>query len=138
MATVKGGCLCGSTKYECSSEPVVSAVCHCKDCQKHSGSAFGLYDGVPKNSLTTTGESLKTFEGQGGSGKYFHRTFCGDCGSSLYAAIEAAPDLLLIHAGTLDDATWVQPEVQAWSGNQLPCASINGDVTKFEGNLPAA
>jgi len=137
MVKVKGGCLCGSSRYESDSDPIVSAVCHCKDCQKHSGSVFGLYVGIPKNGLKTSGQGFKTFEGSGGSGSYFHRIFCSNCGSSLYAAIELAPDLYFIHAGTLDDATWVKPEMQAWATKQLPCATLTGEVATFDGNLPS-
>lgn len=136
MPKIRGDCLCGKTGYESEGEPVVMAACHCTDCKKHSGSAFGLYVGVPRDSLKTNGTELTTFEGKGGTGNYFHRTFCGACGSSMYCAIGAAPDLLFIHAGTLDDATWVTPEVQAWSGRQLPCVNLP-DGTKFDENLPA-
>ena len=138
MSKVKGDCLCGAVSFESDADPVVTAACHCKDCQKHSGSAFGLYVAVPKKSLEVKGTELKTFEGKGGSGKsekYFHRTFCGSCGSSLYAAIESAPDLLFVHAGTLDDTNWVKPDVQAWTGRTLPCVNVP-DGTKFDGNLP--
>ena len=93
---------------------------------------------VPKGSLEIKGKELKTFEGKGGSGQsqnYFHRTFCGSCGSSVYAAIETPPDLLFVHAGTLDDTTWVKPDVQAWTGRQLPCVNVP-DGNKFDGNLP--
>ena len=138
MAKIEGGCLCGAVSYKSESDPVVTAACHCKDCQKHSGSAFGLYVAVPKGSLEIKGKELKTFEGKGGSGQsqnYFHRTFCGSCGSSVYAAIETPPDLLFVHAGTLDDTTWVKPDVQAWTGRQLPCVNVP-DGNKFDGNLP--
>jgi len=97
-----------------------------------------LHVWVPRASLEIKGTELKKFEGQGGSGKsenYFHRAFCGRCGSSIYAHIEPFPDLLFIHAGTLGDATWVKPEVQAWTERQLPCVNV-ADGAKFEGNLP--
>ena len=135
MSKVKGECLCSAVSFESDSDPVVTAACHCKDCQQHSGSAFGLYVAVPKKSLEVKGTELKTFEGQGGSGKYFHRTFCSSCGSSLYAAIEAAPDLLFVHAGTLDDNTWVKPDMQAFAGHTLSCIKMP-DGDRFDGSLP--
>ena len=135
MSKVKGECLCSAVSFESDSDPVVTAACHCKDCKKHSGSAFGLYVAVPKGSLKTKGTELKTFEGKGGSGKYFHRIFCSSCGSSLYADIEGAPDLSFVHAGTLDDSTWVKPDVQAFAGHTLPCVTVPVGV-KFDGSLP--
>ena len=35
-----GGCLCGQVRYETKAEPMMTGVCHCKNCQKQAGSAF--------------------------------------------------------------------------------------------------
>ena len=35
-----GGCVCGEIRYTCSAEPLLVANCHCRDCQRASGSAF--------------------------------------------------------------------------------------------------
>ncbi len=46
-APFSGGCTCGAIRYECSTEPVVSWQCHCRDCQHASGSAFSAILYVP-------------------------------------------------------------------------------------------
>ena len=55
----KGSCLCGNITYECNAEPVVKAVCHCTDCQKHTSSAFSIVIGVPKSNFILQGDSIK-------------------------------------------------------------------------------
>jgi hypothetical protein len=52
MAELKGGCLCGAVRYTTTAEPVGSGVCHCRDCQRFTGSAFGALVYVPKETLT--------------------------------------------------------------------------------------
>ena len=53
---LSGGCLCGSVRYECSTQPVIEGNCHCRDCQKSSGSAFAPTFFVPENSISRTAE----------------------------------------------------------------------------------
>ena len=62
MPKIEGGCLCGAVRYESNSEPAVTAICHCKHCQKQAGSAFSIVVGVPKDSLIMSGDELKTYE----------------------------------------------------------------------------
>ena len=45
----------------------MQAVCHCKTCQVNSGSAFSLNVAVPLDSLTVTGEGLRTYEDRSGA-----------------------------------------------------------------------
>ena len=42
MLGLKGGCLCGSITYEIHGDPMMTAICHCKDCQKKAGTTFSL------------------------------------------------------------------------------------------------
>jgi len=37
---IKGGCLCGAVRYTAQADPTSATVCHCRDCQKFTGSAF--------------------------------------------------------------------------------------------------
>src|SRR5687768_15734380 len=51
MSKVKGSCLCGGVRYESAAEPLMTAVCHCENCQRQSGTAFSIIVGVPAGSL---------------------------------------------------------------------------------------
>ena len=61
MREIVGGCLCGKVRYSATADPAVIAVCHCKNCQRQSGTAFGTVVGVPKGTLNVTG-TLRTYE----------------------------------------------------------------------------
>ena len=54
-APYTGGCQCGSVRYVLTTEPIRLGACHCKECQRQSGSAFGMAMPVKKDSLTVTG-----------------------------------------------------------------------------------
>src|SRR5262245_47893128 len=45
---IEGGCLCGKVRYSADAEPAFVGVCHCKNCQKGTGTAFAVVVGLPK------------------------------------------------------------------------------------------
>jgi hypothetical protein len=135
MPRIEGGCLCGAVRYRSDAEPAMQVVCHCKTCQKNSGSAFSMNVAVPQDSLVIEGEALRSYiDHSGASGQAFHRHYCGSCGSHVYSHGAAYGAIAFIKAGTLDDATWVAPTVHIWSAEKLPWVSIPEGATQFPGN----
>lgn len=131
MPRIEGGCLCGAVRYHSDAEPVMEAICHCRTCQKNSGSAFSLNVAVPEESLVVEGDSLRTYvDHSGSSGKPFNRNFCSKCGSHLFSGGEAYGPLAFIKAGTLDDPSWLAPNLHIWCEEKLPWTSIPGDATQ--------
>src|SRR6476646_5061568 len=77
MAKLDGSCLCGKVTYSCDAEPVATAVCHCTDCQKQTGTAFSIIVGVPTESLRIDGDGLGSFTTVGEDTKQdVVRSFC--------------------------------------------------------------
>ena len=52
MRQIAGGCLCGKVRYSAEAEPIFAGVCHCRNCQKESGSAFAVVIGIPQSALS--------------------------------------------------------------------------------------
>jgi hypothetical protein len=114
-----GGCACGAVRYECTAAPVFSWLCHCRDCQRASGSAFCPVLYVPKTALTISGESTY-YDVQAESGNQVSRGFCPRCGSPLFIQAELVPQLQGLWAASLDEPRQFQPSVQVWSGSAQP------------------
>lgn len=133
MGKVKGGCLCGSVRYESPEEPQMVAVCHCTHCQKSSGSAFSVNLGMAADSVKFTGTPA-VYEDKGTSGQPLFRMFCGKCGSSLATDAKAFPGILFVKAGTLDDASWVNPGLEIWTQSAQKWSDVTHIPTKFPGN----
>ena len=72
---INGGCLCGAVRYTADGDPTNATVCHCKDCQKFTGSVFATLVRVDKEGMNIEG-ALKTFSSIGGSGNPILRHFC--------------------------------------------------------------
>ncbi len=137
MNDIQGGCLCGTVRYHTTQPALMTAACHCRDCQKQSGSAFSVNVLVPLAGLDVGGASLAAFETQGSSGLTVKRHFCGQCGSPVYSELQAMPGVAAIKAGTLDDASWAKPSMQLWCASAQPWVPRMADATSFDTNPPA-
>lgn len=124
-----GGCLCGAVRYECSAEPVMMGNCHCRDCQKATGTAFAAAIIVPHQAVTIAGE-VKYYELKGDSGGTVGRGFCPICGSRLFSR-PPIPELMGIMAGTLDNPSEFQPRMDIYTTSAQSWDYMNPDLPKF-------
>ena len=131
MQHMSGGCLCGKVRYSADADPIFTAVCHCKNCQKQAGTSFSIIVVVPAPALQVTG-ALKTFNDTGDSGKPVHRHFCQDCGSPISTDVEAMPNLAFIKAGTLDDTSWLKPTMEIYCGSAQPWVPRGSETQTFD------
>ena len=136
MADIVGGCLCGNVRYRVDAEPVMTAVCHCAHCQKQTGTSFSILVAVPAGNLHTEGEPLGSYETTGESGQPLMRKFCTACGSPVVTEVTATPDLAWIKAGTLDDTSWLQPQLQMWCESAQPWVKLDDAIPAYERNPP--
>lgn len=97
-----GGCQCGKVRYEIDSAVLGSAHCHCRDCQKATGTGHLTAALFPKNAVHMTGE-LKGYTAKGDSGQDVTRFFCPNCGSRIMTQPAVMPDMTIIAVGSLDD-----------------------------------
>ena len=133
-APFTGGCMCGAIRYECLSEPIGMGNCHCRDCQRATGTAFAAAILVPRDAVTITGE-VKYYEVTGESGQSIRRGFCPNCGSRLFGLRATAP-FLSIMAGSLDNPSEFRPAMDLYTASAQPWDYLNPDLPKFPRFLP--
>jgi len=121
MPGLTGGCACGAIRYECSAPPLFAVNCHCRDCQRESGSAYGAILGVPGNAFTVTRGTPTTYTVTADSGRPTTRAFCGDCGTPLYGVPgSAAGAMATIRAASLDDPGLFRPTQDIYTSSAQP------------------
>jgi hypothetical protein len=130
MPQIAGGCLCGKVRYSASGDPAFVGVCHCRDCQKFTGSAFAVVVGVPKPAFSLQG-MVSTYSKTGDTGKSIQRQFCPECGSSIADEADALPGVVMISSGTLDDPGWVKPATQIYCDSAQPWVQLGGDMKAY-------
>lgn len=127
-----GQCLCGGVRYSVDVEPVFAGNCHCKDCQRSSGSAFIPAMIFNEKYVDVSGE-VKYFESQADSGNIHKRGFCPNCGSQLFAWFSNMPGMLGIKAGTLDESSHYVPMLDFHVGSAVPWDFMNPKLPKKQG-----
>lgn len=134
MPEIRGGCLCGAVRYRSAAAPPMTAICSCKNCQRQSGTAFSLVVGVPKGALAMEGAQHETYQGVGESGLPVLRRFCSKCGSPIFSEVAVTPAIDWIKAGTLDDTSWLRPEVSIWCDSEQPWVQKNEAIPRIPRN----
>ena len=132
MATMEGGCACGGIRYRLASKPMFVHCCHCRDCQRQTGSAFVLNalietDRVERLSGETEGIPVPTDSGRP---HVIHR--CPVCKVALWSHYAGGPTLSFVRVGTLDDPAALPPDVHIYTRTRLPWVSLSPEVPAFE------
>jgi hypothetical protein len=138
MADVRqGGCQCGAVRYQVTGQPIAVSVCHCRECQRQSGSAFGMSMIVPREAFRLLAGEMKSFTRNSDSGRPVTCSFCGECGTRIHHEVRYMAGVLNIKPGTLDDTSFLAPSTEVWSMRRYPWVQLATIERSFEGQ-PAA
>ena len=129
-----GSCLCGKIQYNFNQSKVLSAHhCHCRDCQKSTGSGKATIIMIPEDALSING-NLKFYSVIGSQGSHINRGFCENCGSPVISFMEENSGIKFIKAGTLDDSAWLTIASNFWSSTANTWSPIDNEVHTFTHN----
>jgi hypothetical protein len=134
---VEGGCQCGAVRYRLKARPLGVYACHCKDCQRFSGTTHTLSMVVNAGDIELTKGDLRGFDKAADSGRTVRMLGCMDCGTKVWNEPLSSPGLLILKPGTLDDATWAAPVGNIWTDRALPWVEINWSEPHFPGQPPS-
>ncbi len=131
-----GGCACGAIRYEAGGEPLAQLHCQCLDCQKRSGTGHSSYLVFPSRTATTVTGTATSWRVAGDSGSEKVHSFCPTCGTPVFLTFEAMPDLIAVHAASLDDPSRFEPQVVTYNGRGFAWDALDPALQKFE-RMPA-
>ena len=124
MLPQTGGCQCGAVRYEITEAPRLTYACHCRDCQRMTGSAFSMAVVGAERAFRLAGPEPRLIQRLADSGRTANRWVCPECGSWICSGPKpgtAAPDALRrVRAGTLDDTSWLRPTLHYFTRSKQP------------------
>lgn len=101
MVSRTGGCLCGGVRYQVEEPLAPIQLCHCRQCRKAQGTAFGANIPVAATAFRLLQGEANLREFRATPGK--RRVFCGVCGGPIFSQRDDAPETVRLRAGGLDD-----------------------------------
>jgi hypothetical protein len=107
-------CACGQLQVTCRGEPRKVSLCHCLDCQKRTGSAYGIAAFYLRENVDAEGDA-RTFRRPADSGFAVSFHFCPECGSNVYWEPERLPDMIAVAVGLFADPTFPPPTQSVWT-----------------------
>jgi hypothetical protein len=126
-----GSCLCGAVRFRVHGEVAPIQFCHCSQCRKAQGSAFASNVPVATSALEwLAGRELLT-EYESSPGK--KRAFCSRCGSPVYSRRDAAPEVLRLRVGLLDEPVQARPAAHFCVASKAGWDVIGDDLPQFPG-----
>ena len=128
-----GGCSCGAVRYRLTSEPMIVHCCHCKDCQRQTGSAFVLNALIETDrERIHTGEPRR-YEMPTDSGRPHGIYRCAGCGVAVWSEYGGLAVLRFVRVGTLDRPAALAPDVHIYTRSKQPWIALPAGVPAFEG-----
>lgn len=120
-------CRCGQLAATCEGEPVRVSVCHCLECQKRSGSAFGTQARWPDDKVVLSGE-YSEWTRLADSGRTATYRFCPTCGSTVAYRIEGWEGVTAIPVGAFADPGFPAPKFSVFEHRKHQWVEVTGDV----------
>ena len=111
-----GGCQCKAVRYLVKTAPLTFYLCHCKECQRQTSSAFGESLRVKSRTFEVDGAVCR-ITWVADSGALREGWFCPACGVRLWHGATGSEEIN-IKAGTLDDTSWLVPAGHIWAGSR--------------------
>lgn len=131
-----GGCFCGAITYAAEFDERRVGVCHCRDCQIFSGSAFRMATIVAPGGFTITKGEPRAFDKTADSGNVRRMLFCGECGTHLASAPpdpDAPGAFVSIRIATCVDFAKLEPAGELWCSSRVPWMPELAGTAKVDG-----
>ncbi|MFT7214516.1 MAG: hypothetical protein ACI9XK_004784 [Granulosicoccus sp.] len=131
----EGGCACGFVRYAIVSDPLIVHCCHCRYCQRQTGTAFALnalYEAKYVELLSGTVNEIETHS-PSGRGQTIAR--CPKCEVAIWSNyfMGGINDLIrFIRVGTLDNPDLLPPDVHIYTMSKQPWINLPIDALTFK------
>ncbi len=129
--SLTGGCACGALRYRLALRPMFVHCCHCKDCQRQTGSAFVLNALIETARVERLAGETRGLPVPTDSGRPHEIHRCPICQTAVWSHYGGRPALSFVRVGTLDEPSALPPDVHIYVRSKLPWITLPSDVPAF-------
>jgi hypothetical protein len=122
---LEGGCDCRQVRYRLTSQPLFVHCCHCRWCQRETGSAFALNALIESERLQLLAGAVDLVHTPSASGKGQKIARCPSCRIALWSHYAGAGDALsFVRVGTLDEPDRLPPDIHIFTSTRQPWVTL--------------
>lgn len=112
--SLEGGCLCDRVRYRVSEDPIGFYACHCSDCRRESGAAFGLTMIFRRPAFERLRGDVRAIDVRMPDGRVRQSSVCPECLVRVWTDPSRYPEIVVLNPGTLDDTNAYEPFGNMW------------------------
>jgi hypothetical protein len=129
---LEGGCACGSVRYRLNSSPMFVHCCHCRDCQRQTGSAFVINALIETDRIAVLSGDPQPVAVPTDSGRPHEIHRCPDCRTAVWSVYGGHSALRFVRVGTLDEPAALPPDVHIYIRSKLPWVTLPESTPAFD------
>jgi hypothetical protein len=118
-AALQGGCTCRAVRYRLTDRPLFVHCCHCRWCQRETGSAFAVNALIESDRVELTSGDPETVVTPSASGRGQKIVRCPNCRVALWSHYAGAGDAVrFVRVGTLDEPDRLPPDIHIFTSTR--------------------
>ena len=130
---IEARCNCGALAVEVPGPSNLIVACHCIECQRRTGSPFGVGAFYRSREVKIAG-AAKEFAREGSTGGKVRNYFCPNCGSTVYWKADRVPGFIAVGVGSFADSGHPRPTRSIWEQTRRPWAQVDADQHLLQGS----
>ena len=127
-----GGCACGAVRYRLTSAPMFTHCCHCRDCQRQTGSAFAVNALIEADRVVVQVGAPEPYILPTDSGEPHRVHRCPECRTTLWSEYGGGTAVRFVRVGTLDDPSVLTPDVHIFTRSKAPWVRLPEGAPAFD------
>lgn len=128
-ARLEGGCTCGAVRYRLASDPLFVHCCHCRWCQRETGSAFVINALIEAERAPLLQGRPQTVDTPSASGRGQQIARCPECRVAVWSHYAGLGEAVrFIRVGTLDDPDRLPPDIHIFTMSKQPWVVIPSGI----------
>ena len=128
-AFFEGGCTCRHVRYRMTTKPLFVHCCHCRWCQRETGTAFALNAMIEADRVLLLQGEIVVVDTPSNSGKGQRISRCPICKIAVWSTYAGAGDAIrFVRIGTLDESTSLQPDIHIYTASKQPWLTLPAGI----------
>jgi len=132
MTTRTARCSCGQLSITLSGDPARVSVCHCRACQRRTGSTYGAQGSFRDDQIVAQAGQATTYVRTGDGGMHIHFRFCPTCGATVSYRLEGVDGKIIVPVGAFADKTLPAPTFSVYEERMHPWVTVPEDIEHMD------